>query len=95
MNEPKKVVVIGNPDQSRLVSDAVTRDNHLASLFIEAMSMGGMDRLDDGFDTVHKIRRQEAHKCRLPSCDILTTHNGGYCSGDHCREHNQMLREKK
>lgn len=25
-------------------------------------------------------------KCLLPGCDVLTTHNGGYCCAEHCRQ---------
>lgn len=24
-------------------------------------------------------------KCLLPGCEVLTTHNGGYCCAEHCR----------
>ena len=34
-------------------------------------------------------------KCGLPGCATLTLHNGGYCCAEHCREHRQMLRQKK
>lgn len=26
-------------------------------------------------------------KCLLPSCENMTSHNGGYCSAEHCRLH--------
>jgi len=26
-------------------------------------------------------------KCALPECEVMHSHNGGYCSADHCREH--------
>jgi len=41
------------------------------------------------------MRRQPertAHRCALPGCDATTTHNGGYCCADHCREHRQRQR---
>lgn len=34
-------------------------------------------------------------KCMLPGCSILTLHNGGYCSAEHCREHHMMLKQRK
>jgi hypothetical protein len=41
------------------------------------------------------IRRppeRTAHRCGLPGCEATTTHNGGYCCADHCREHRQRQR---
>jgi hypothetical protein len=29
-------------------------------------------------------------KCLLPGCEILTTHNGGYCSAEHCKMHTKV-----
>jgi len=26
-------------------------------------------------------------QCLLPGCDNMTKHNGGYCCGEHCKEH--------
>lgn len=26
-------------------------------------------------------------KCRLPRCNVMHRHNGGYCCAEHCREH--------
>lgn len=31
-------------------------------------------------------------RCALPGCERMTTHNGGYCCADHCREHRQRQR---
>jgi recombinational DNA repair protein RecR len=36
------------------------------------------------------VVEKKARKCLLPSCNILTKHNGGYCCGDHCREHDRI-----
>jgi hypothetical protein len=33
------------------------------------------------------IQTKVGRKCRLPGCDNLTTHNGGYCCAEHCRQH--------
>ena len=38
------------------------------------------------FPRYHKVKKQSI-KCRLPRCDVMTTHNGGYCSPEHCKEH--------
>lgn len=40
------------------------------------------------------VKREES-KCRLPDCRRLTTHNGGYCSADHCRLHRKKQKEAK
>jgi hypothetical protein len=31
--------------------------------------------------------KRQAKQCALPGCEAVTTHNGGYCCADHCREH--------
>lgn len=36
-----------------------------------------------GMDPAPRTKRQ----CRLPGCTNTTTHNGGYCCADHCRQH--------
>ncbi len=33
-----------------------------------------------------------SRKCMLAGCDIMTTHNGGYCSPDHCKLHRQQMK---
>ena len=33
---------------------------------------------------------KEEKKCLLPGCNKMTTHNGGYCCADHCREHRRI-----
>jgi len=30
--------------------------------------------------------------CALPGCEAMSTHNGGYCCADHCREHRTRIR---
>lgn len=32
-------------------------------------------------------KRKPEKQCQLPGCENKTTHNGGYCCADHCREH--------
>lgn len=34
-----------------------------------------------------RIKIKEPTICKLPSCENLTTHNGGYCCAEHCKEH--------
>jgi hypothetical protein len=33
-----------------------------------------------------------SQRCALPGCVHDTTHKGGYCCADHCREHRQRQR---
>jgi ribonuclease HII len=35
----------------------------------------------------------EMTKCDLPGCNTLTSHRGGYCSPDHCRQHRELQRQ--
>lgn len=37
-------------------------------------------------------RPKPAHRCALPGCGAMTTHNGGYCCADHCRDHRRRQR---
>lgn len=41
------------------------------------------------------VVEKKERKCLLPSCNVLTKHNGGYCCGDHCREHNNIKKVKE
>ena len=56
----------------------------LASLFI----LGAM-----GWHQPSMMRRQTRRKvvretvCALPGCEEMTSHNGGYCCAEHCKEH--------
>jgi len=34
-------------------------------------------------------------KCALPGCEVMHTHNGGYCKAEHCKEHQQRQKVKK
>ena len=34
-------------------------------------------------------------ECLLPECKTPTNHNGGFCSGDHCREYQRRKKEKR
>ena len=39
-------------------------------------------------------RIKTATKCLFPSCEVLTTHNGGYCCPNHCKEHRRIQKEQ-
>jgi hypothetical protein len=47
----------------------------------------------------HRKRFREIEKkaetCMLPGCETLTTHNGGYCCADHCKEHRRIRKQAK
>ncbi len=34
-------------------------------------------------------------KCRLKDCQEVTTHNGGYCSAEHCAMDRKLRRKSK
>ena len=34
----------------------------------------------------HRKKDKPLVKCLLPGCEIKTTHNGGYCCAEHCRQ---------
>ena len=31
---------------------------------------------------------REMRKCRLPQCEVMHSHNGGYCCAEHFKQHN-------
>ena len=40
------------------------------------------------------VKAKPLVKCLLPSCEVVTKHNGGYCCAEHCKEHRKMLKAK-
>lgn len=38
---------------------------------------------------------KKANVCLLPECHATTTHNGGYCSAEHCNIHRNAMSPKK
>ena len=36
----------------------------------------------------------KSRKCIMPWCKKQTTHRGGYCCAEHCKEHRALLRSK-
>ena len=49
-----------------------------------------------GVPSTFRVDREKTlRKCLLPGCEVMHSHNGGYCKADHCREHQRILREKK
>jgi len=49
-------------------------------------------RLLDAATGRRRPQELTARPCALPGCAVMTTHNGGYCCSDHCREHRQRQR---
>ncbi len=43
----------------------------------------------------NKYKPKEEKECLLPECNNTTTHNGGYCCAEHCKEHRRQLKEKE
>lgn len=43
---------------------------------------------------LRELERDYPRRCALPDCQRTTTHNGGYCSAEHCRLHRQKLKAK-
>lgn len=41
---------------------------------------------------IPKIKYKELRKCRLPGCENMTSHNGGYCNAEHCHKHRRDLK---
>ena len=40
-----------------------------------------------------RVEEKPKVACGLPGCGIMTTHNGGYCCAEHCREHRRLQKE--
>ena len=53
------------------------------------------ERIGKVMGVLPKETPRPATKCLLPTCRGLTTHNGGYCSADHCQQHRDELRHKE
>ena len=57
-----------------------------AMMFLAAIMGYGMAGLRKGTPILTE-REKKSRKCLLPSCAALTTHNGGYCCAEHCKQH--------
>lgn len=55
-------------------------------MFLAAIMGYGMAGLRGG-PPILTEREKKSRKCLLPSCVNLTTHNGGYCCAEHCKQH--------
>jgi hypothetical protein len=55
-------------------------------MFLAAIMGYGMAGLRRG-PPILTEREKKSRKCLLPSCAALTTHNGGYCCAEHCKQH--------
>jgi len=84
--------------RQRPLWDKAKADNRMATDFIAAAaSMVGMAT------STHNVYGLMARgytepkpvKCGLPECEEETTHNGGYCCSEHCREHRRRQKESR
>ena len=41
---------------------------------------------------IRVVTPEAERKCALPGCTVKTTHHGGYCCPEHCRQHREMKR---
>jgi hypothetical protein len=55
----------------------------MATMLAAAMMMGGLPG-----DKTPEPKKER--KCLLPGCEKTTIHNGGYCCGEHCRQHRAL-----
>ena len=68
-----------------IVEDRAAADEEQARKFLALAVMGlyGGSRM-----YYHKKVRtiRESKRCSLAGCDNMTTHNGGYCCSEHCKD---------
>ena len=85
MNKSIAMIGAGNPSLSTAL---------LAGSVWTLMSRGDYDGSARALAAACGVRKAErqATPCALPGCENMTTHNGGYCCADHCREHRQRQR---
>lgn len=74
-----KDLVVESPMPSRKLSTAAA----LSAI----MAFSGM--------SFPQAAEKKMRKCGLPGCDVMHSHNGGYCKAEHCREHQKMIRESR
>lgn len=41
------------------------------------------------------IPKKVINECLLPKCNNLTTHNGGYCCAEHCKQDQKRIKNAK
>ena len=95
MNPDDHVLVVddnpGNPEHKPLDVGAIMSPRP-ASFLVHAMATCATGLgLPAGGNSRHTNTKREA-TCALPTCQVKTTHNGGYCCADHCRKHREMRR---
>jgi len=42
-----------------------------------------------------KEEEKKPSVCRLPECKELTYHHRGYCSAEHCKKHQEIIKQMK
>lgn len=102
--DTKKIAVVGNDRvaeswaRKQRENPRLNRSAHLMQTL--AMAMTGMGMSDIyGYPFKNPLEpkqiKPETEKCMLPGCDNIRTRGKLYCSGDHCREHNRLLKEER
>jgi len=65
-------------------------NKHLVKGLLPILTVASMfDENNDfiGIPGYRDKKEKKPIKCLLPSCNNMTTHNGGYCCAEHCKEH--------
>jgi hypothetical protein len=74
-------------------SELKAREHATANAFMAAAAMTAFAGMPPwAFAKRRKVK--EMQKCRLPDCETMHSHNGGYCSSEHCLKHRKILKEK-
>jgi hypothetical protein len=65
--------------------------HNLRKMIMAAATFGA-----EGIGTMYarELKPKEPRKCSLPSCEVLTLHNGGYCCPEHCKQHRLDMKRK-
>lgn len=74
--------------------DRTKSENRMATAFIAA-AMGLAATSSNVYGEFRRHTEPKFVKCGLPECEEETTHNGGYCCPEHCREHRRRQKEAR
>lgn len=77
------------PAKPNLPVDIVTPEHHVLTIASEPVPVDTASP----FGPV-PVEQIPGFVCKLPGCGVLTSHPGGYCSGDHHRRHETMIRKE-
>lgn len=80
------MTLIPKPEMSALTAAILNRE---ADTFIREMSeVNVFNRPNGSMCILNPLK-----KCLLNGCDEMTTHNGGYCCAEHCKQ--DALKQRK